>query len=139
VEIYVKASYRQDEKKGSWAVILRKAEYDRVLCGRATEASANALLIRGAAEGLRALTRPCSVMIYSDAGYLIQGASQWIKGWLVRDWQTRDGKPVANRTEWEALQAAMRPHQVSWRLAPAEEQPNLARAGELAAAASWEG
>ncbi len=135
VEICVKASYLQSQKAGGWAVVLRTGEHQRTL-SQQEAGTANALLIRGAAEGLWALTRPCSVAIYSDADYLIRGASQWIKGWQSRGWTTRDGKPVANRAEWEALLAAMQPHRVIWQIGRVDEMPDLAAAGELAAAAA---
>jgi ribonuclease HI len=77
------------------------------------------------------------VALYSDAKYLIQGASLWVLGWQARGWQTREGKPVANRAAWEALLAAARPHTVTWLLAGGEDTPDdLARAGELATQAS---
>ena len=133
VEIYVKSSYIGRSHQGGWGVVLRKSDHLRQLSGRASNTSANALLLRGAAEGLWALTRPCSVLVLSDADYLIRGASQWIKGWLARNWRTKDGKPVANRSEWDALLAAMRPHRVRWQLAQASDYPLLEKAGQLAA------
>lgn len=136
VEIFVKASFFHRLQAGGWGVVLCKGENTRTLGQREEGMSANALLIRAATEALKALTRPCSVLVYSDADYLIRGASQWIKGWLTRDWLTRDGKPVANRAEWESLQEAMRPHQVTWRLGQVDEMTHLAQAGEVAAAAA---
>jgi len=73
------------------------------------------------------------VVLYSDADYLVKGASLWVKGWQVRGWQTKEGKPVANRDEWEALLVAAEPHQVTWLLAQGESiPPDLERAGRLA-------
>ena len=46
-----------------------------------------------------ALFRSCQVTFYSDAKYLIQRASLWVKGWQARGWRTGDGKPVANQAE----------------------------------------
>jgi ribonuclease HI len=95
------------------------------------------MLIRGATEALRALTQPCRVTLYSDAKYLVQGASTWVKGWQARGWQTRDGKPVANRAEWEALLEAARPHRIIWQQVKGDAAPaDLARAGELAVEAA---
>jgi ribonuclease HI len=95
------------------------------------------MLIRGAAEALRALTKPCQVAVYSDAKYLIQGASQWVKGWQARGWQTRDGKPVANREAWEALMEAACRHHVSWQQVKEDDAPaDLTWAGELASEAA---
>jgi ribonuclease HI len=114
-------------------------EHTRALSGGEPSTTANAMLIRGATEALRALTKPCRVVLYSDADYLVKGASLWLEGWQARGWQTRDGKPVANRTEWEALVEAARPHLVTWLLAREDAIPDdLDRAGELAGEATAE-
>ena len=133
VEICVKASCRSAEGPGGWGAVLRMGEYTKALSGYETPTTANAMLIRGATEALRALNKPCRVILYSDANYLIKGASRWVKRWQARGWQTREGKPVANRAEWEALLEATRPHHVTWLLGQGDAIPaDLAWAGELA-------
>jgi ribonuclease HI len=137
VEIYVKASCRGAERRGGWAAILRTGEHTKSLSGSEPSTTANAMLIRGATEALKALTRPCHVTLYSDANYLIKGASLWVKGWQARGWQTKEGKPVGNRAEWEALLQAAGPHHVTWVQVPGETAPaDLSWAGELAAEAA---
>jgi ribonuclease HI len=140
VEIYVKASCRGAPGPGGWGALLRTGEHTKTLSGGEPSTTANAMLIRGATEALRALKRPCRVTLYSDADYLIKGASLWAPGWQARGWQTREGKPVANRAEWEALLEAARTHQVTW--LPSEGDAaleDLARAGKLAAEAAGPG
>jgi ribonuclease HI len=136
VHIFVKASYNAINKIGGWAVVLRKGDHVRTLNETERGISINALLVRAATQALNALTRPCSVIVYSDADYLIRGASQWITGWLARGWETRDGKPVANRHEWESLLDAMKQHQVSWQQGSTDEMADLAEAARLASEAS---
>jgi len=137
VEICVKASCRGAQGQGGWGAVLRLGEHAKSLSGGQPATTANAMLIRGAAEALRALSRPCRVTLYSDANYLIKGASQWVKGWQARGWRTRDDKPVANRTGWEALLEAARPHHVTWLLARGDAIPaDLAWASELAVEAA---
>jgi ribonuclease HI len=137
VKIYVRASCRSSERRGGWGAVLRTDEHTKSLSGGESATTANVMLLRGAAEALRALTRPCRVILYSNADYLIKGASRWVKGWQARDWQTRDGKPVGNRAEWEALLEAARPHHVTWSLARGDAVPDdLVWAGELAAEAA---
>ena len=137
VEICVKASSRGTEGWGGWGAVLRMGEHTKSLSGGERSTTANAMLIRGATESLRALTRPCRVALCSDAKYLIHGASRWVSNWQAHGWQTREGQPVANRAEWEALLEAARPHQVTWTLAQGDDVPaELALAGELAAAAA---
>jgi len=137
VEMCVKASCRGAQGPGGWAAVLRTGEHVKTLSGGEPETTSNAMLIRAATEGLRALTRPCRVFLYSNADYLIRGATQWIKGWQARNWRTRDGKPVANRVEWEALIEAVEPHQITWLSARGDLAPDdLAQAGTLAAEAA---
>jgi ribonuclease HI len=139
VEVFVKSSYRGREQRGGWGAVLRLSgmgEHTRSLSGSETETSANALLIRGATEALRALTRPCRVTVYSDANYLIRGASQWMKGWQAHGWRTKDGQPVANREAWEALIEAARPHQITWVQTTTEAPADLTLAGAVAVEAA---
>jgi len=137
VEICVKASCRGAQGPGGWGAVLRTGEHARTLTGRKPSTTANAMLIRGATGALQALNRPCRVALYSDAKYLVQGASQWVKGWQSRGWRTRDGNPVANQAEWQALLEAAKAHDVAWLLAQGDAIPNdLEQAGELASQAA---
>jgi ribonuclease HI len=137
VDVYVKASCHGARGRGGWGAVLRMGEHTKTLQGGEPSTTANAMLIRGAAAALEALTRPCQVTIYSDAKYLVDGASSWVRRWQARGWQTRDGNPVANQAEWQALLDAARPHQVTWRLVSGDATPEeLARAGELAGQAA---
>lgn len=137
VEICVKGSCRAAQGSGGWGAVLRMGEHTRTLSGRESSTTANAMLIQGATGALQALNRPCRVLVYSDAKYLVQGASQWVKGWQSRGWQTHEGKPVANQAAWQALLEAARPHDVTWLLAQSDAIPDdLARAGELAGEAA---
>ncbi len=134
VELCIKAAGRGSGQPGAWAAVLRMGDHVRDLSGSDAAATINALLIRAATQGLQALTRPCRVTVYSDAEYLVKGASQWIKGWQARGWQTKDGKPVANRAEWEALHEAAARHQVAWQVVAGENAPpDMERAAHLAA------
>lgn len=142
VEIYVKASCRGAQGPGGWGAVLRTSWGEqgariRTLSGREPSTTANIMLLRGATEALKALKRPCRVTLYSDAKYLIQGASQWVKGWQARGWLTKDGNPVANQTEWQALVQAAGLHDVAWSLARGDAIiDDLERAGVLANQAS---
>jgi len=137
VDIYVKASCRGSQGRGGWGAVLRMGERIKSISGGETSTTSNVMLIRGATEALNALTRPCRVTVYSDANYLINGASRWVKGWQSGGWETRTGKPVANRAEWEALVKAMRLHRVAWRQVKGDDvPPDMVQAGELASQSS---
>lgn len=137
VEICVKVSCLGSPGPGGWAAVLRMGDHVKTISGGEAETTANAMLIRAAAEGLKALRRPCRVYLYSDAEYLIKGATLWVKKWQQRDWHTREGKPVANRDEWESLLTAADPHRVTWQAVRGDLAPaGLSQAEALAAEAA---
>ncbi|KAI0517035.1 hypothetical protein F5B22DRAFT_144379 [Xylaria bambusicola] len=41
------------------------------------------------------------VVIATDSSYLVDGATEWARGWIRKDWTTRGGDPVKNRDLWE--------------------------------------
>ena len=55
---------------------------------------------------LSQLPRHPDLTIRTDSRYLIDGYSNWIRGWKRKGWRTAAGQPVLNRDLWEALDAA---------------------------------
>ncbi|MFY8140474.1 MAG: RNase H family protein, partial [Caulobacter sp.] len=64
---------------------------------------------------LETLNRPCRVDLHTDSKYVMQGITEWIRGWKARGWQTADKKPVKNEDLWRRLDAARARHEVKWR------------------------
>jgi ribonuclease HI len=58
-----------------------------------------------------------SVVFTTDSRYLVDGLTQWVHGWVRKQWRKADGKPVENLELWhEALHAvASSKHEVEWR------------------------
>lgn len=70
--------------------------------------------LMAAIEGLHALTRPCSVAVYTDSEYLRKGIGEWLPKWKAKGWQTAARKPVKNEDLWRRLEEAAARHQVQW-------------------------
>lgn len=86
----------------------------RELCGGEPATTNNRMELTAAIEGLRALKRPCTVTLFTDSAYLMQGITQWLPNWKRNGWRTADKKPVKNADLWQALDAACAPHRVNW-------------------------
>lgn len=41
--------------------------------------------------------------IHLDSKYVLDGITEWVKGWERNNWLTRDGEPVKNVQHWRAL------------------------------------
>lgn len=100
---------------GGWAALLRSGGHERVLSGGEAVTTNNRMEMRAAIEALRALRRPCRVILTTDSEYLRLGIGAWLPTWRARGWRTSAGRPVRNRDLWEELLQALSPHGVEWR------------------------
>lgn len=90
---------------GGWAAIVATpGGLVRELGGGQSKTTNNQMELQAATEGLKLATQlDQSVVLYTDSVYVIRGITQWIWGWMKRDWQTAEGKPVLNREYWQEL------------------------------------
>jgi ribonuclease HI len=99
---------------GGWAALLRMGARERELVGHENVTTNNRMELMGAIAALEAMKKPLAIVLHTDSKYVLQGATEWVKGWARRGWKTADNKPVQNRDLWERLVAAAAPHQVEW-------------------------
>ncbi len=84
---------------------------------------------------LEALRAPCVVALYTDSQYVRQGITEWMPGWVRRQWRTAGGDPVKNRDLWERLHAAAQRHRIDWHWVKGHSgQPDNERVDALARA-----
>ncbi|HCN72125.1 MAG TPA: ribonuclease HI, partial [Pusillimonas sp.] len=74
----------------------------------------NRMELMAVIQALRALKRPCAVVIHTDSQYVQKGMTAWLPGWKQRGWKTADRKPVKNADLWQALDALTLEHDVQW-------------------------
>lgn len=94
--------------------MLRWNGQEKALVGAASRTTNNRMELRAAIEGLRALKKPCRVVIHTDSQYLRKGITQWIHNWRRNGWRTASKKPVKNQDLWRELLEVMKPHDVRW-------------------------
>ena len=119
VQLYTDGACSGNPGPGGWAFIVR----DRVTLkelegsGGMAETTNNQMEMKAVIEGLRALTRPCRVELYSDSSYVLNGLKSWMAGWKKNGWKRKDGKrwePVKNVEYWIELDEAIQSHQMSY-------------------------
>jgi ribonuclease HI len=135
--LYVRASCRGNPGPGGWGAVLETDDETTQASGSEPETTNNRMEIRAAIEGLQLLPAGTAVQLFTTSDYLFQGATKWIHGWRRRDWQKRDGKPVANADLWQALDQLLQTRRVRWINAKADNvtSPGLDEASRLAVAA----
>ena len=99
---------------GGWGAILAWDGHQKELRGGEAHTTNNRMELTAAIKALQALTRPCVVDVHTDSQYLRLGITSWIASWKRNGWRTAERKPVKNVDLWQALDAALAPHQVRW-------------------------
>lgn len=55
-----------------------------------------------------------SIEIYSDSKYVINGITDWIKNWKLKNWKTKGGSPVLNVELWVELDRLNTSMKINW-------------------------
>ncbi|MFV8834763.1 ribonuclease HI [Aquisalimonas sp.] len=114
VEIYSDGACRGNPGPGGWGALMRWNGSEKKLCGGEPETTNNRMELLAAINALKALKRPCHVVITTDSQYVRNGITQWLPNWKKRGWKTADRKPVKNADLWQALDAETQRHTVEW-------------------------
>ena len=136
VEIWTDGACSGNPGPGGWGVILTYRGHEKELNGGAEDTTNNRMELKAAIEALSALKRRSKVVLHTDSSYVKDGITQWLPGWKARGWKTAAKKPVKNQDLWEALDALIQGHDVTWQWVkghagePMNERADaLARAG----------
>ena len=133
VFLYTDGACKGNPGVGGWGVLLRYGRHEKELYGGEALTTNNRMELQAVIAGLRLLTRPCPVAIYTDSTYVKQGMQTWIHNWKARNWRTSDNKPVKNVDLWQQLDEAVARHQVSWHWVKGHAgHPDNERADQLA-------
>ena len=74
----------------------------------------NRMELSAAIHGLKALKRRCTVRLYTDSKYVLQGITEWLPNWKARGWRTAAKEPVKNKDLWEQLDSAVAAQDIEW-------------------------
>jgi ribonuclease HI len=114
VQIYTDGACRGNPGPGGWAALLISGAKRKELSGAEPETTNNRMELMAAISGLGALKRRCSVKLYTDSKYVLQGLTEWLPQWKARGWRTAAREPVKNKDLWEKLDAAAAAQDIEW-------------------------
>ena len=115
LEIFTDGACKGNPGVGGWGAYLRYGDAEKKLSGAEAFTTNNKMELRAAIEALKAVKRPCKIVITTDSSYVKQGINGWIFKWKANNWQTSNKQPVKNVELWQELDALcsrLRPH---WR------------------------
>jgi len=114
VEIFADGACSGNPGPGGYGSILRYGGETKEIYGYDLHTTNNRMEMTGVIEALRLLKRPCKIRIVTDSNYVVKGMTQWLPGWVKRNWVNKQKKPVLNRDLWEMLLDLSEPHEIEW-------------------------
>lgn len=138
VTIYSDGACLGNPGRGGYGTVLVFGEHRRELSQGYRRTTNNRMELLGAIVGLEALTRGCTVELFSDSKYVVDAmAKGWLDGWQRRGWRTASKQPVKNQDLWQRLLRAIEPHEIRWQWVRGHSgDPLNERCDELAVAAA---
>ncbi len=135
VVVYTDGSCLGNPGRGGWAARLECAGTVKFLQGGFALTTNNRMEIYAVISALSALTRKCTVVLYTDSRYVCDAIEKgWLFGWKKKNWIKSDKKPVLNRDLWEQVYPLLAKHSVTFKWVEAhvghkhnEEVDTLAR------------
>ncbi|WP_397473507.1 ribonuclease HI [Pusillimonas sp.] len=115
VEIWTDGACKGNPGWGGWGALLRQGRHEKKLYGGEPDTTNNRMELLAVIEALKALKRPCEVVVHTDSQYVQKGMTQWISNWKRRNWRTADKKPVKNADLWQELDELVSRHEVTWK------------------------
>ena len=111
VTIYTDGACSGNPGPGGWGAILQYGTAKKELSGSEPSTTNNRMELLGVISALELLKEPCSVDLYSDSKYVVDGITKgWAKGWRARGWIKADKKPALNSDLWAQLLALCEGH-----------------------------
>lgn len=115
VIIYTDGGCEPNPGPGGYGVVLLHNNRRRELSGGFRLTTNNRMEIYAAIQGLRALTEPCQVTLYSDSEYLVNGINKgWAVRWKANRWMRNKREKALNPDLWEQLLDLCAKHQVTF-------------------------
>ena len=114
VIIYTDGACRGNPGPGGWGALIKFDSAEKEIFGGQADTTNNQMELTAAIEGLAALKERCSVELYTDSKYVMDGITQWIQNWKKNNWRTAAKKDVKNKELWQKLDQLISQHQVQW-------------------------
>ena len=112
VIIYTDGACRGNPGPGGWGALIKFDGVEKEIFGGQIDTTNNQMELAAAIEGLTVLTEPCSVKLFTDSKYVMDGITQWIQNWKKNNWRTAAKKEVKNKELWQKLDHLIAQHQV---------------------------
>lgn len=115
VEIFTDGACSGNPGPGGYGAVLIYKDTIKEISGYHPETTNNRMEMTAAIEALKLMKRPCNVIISTDSSYLCKGITEWLPGWLKKNWLNSRKEPVLNKDLWVELYELDKIHNIQWK------------------------
>jgi ribonuclease HI len=115
VEIFTDGACSGNPGLGGYGAILKYGREIKEISGYEYETTNNRMEMTAVIKALELLKRPCKIRIFTDSTYVVKGMTEWVTGWIKRNWLNSRKKPILNKDLWERLLKLSQSHQIEWK------------------------
>ena len=116
VEIFTDGACSGNPGPGGWGTVLRCNGVEKELSGGDAQTTNNRMELTAVIEGLKALNKPCKVVLTTDSKYVCDAINEgWVYKWQLNGWMRNKKEPALNPDLWETLLALLSQHEVEFR------------------------
>ena len=138
VELFTDGACAGNPGPGGWAYILRHPASGAEIedAGGQKRTTNNRMEMLAVITGLKRLTAPSRVDLYSDSQYVVNGLQSWMDNWKAKGWKRGRNSRVLNLGLWKELDRLRQRHLITAIWVPGHsEHPENERCDRLAVAA----
>lgn len=138
VQIWTDGACKGNPGPGGWGVYMKykNAELsgrEHELFGGELDTTNNRMEMMAVIKALEFFKESWHLELYVDSQYVKKGLTEWMPGWIKKNWKNSANKPVKNKDLWLQLLEQTKRHQLEWFWVKGHSgDPGNERADELA-------
>ena len=115
IDIYTDGACRGNPGPGGWGALLIYKDTDKAIYGGEKNTTNNRMEMTAIIEALKIVKMDCTITLYTDSKYVMDGITKWLPNWKKKGWITSNKKPVKNKDLWQILEESISKHNIEWR------------------------
>jgi ribonuclease HI len=114
VQIFTDGCCKGNPGPGGYGFIIKYGKTVKEFKGADKDTTNNIMEMTAAIKALEQLKESCAVELTTDSQYLVKGMTEWMDGWIRKNWMTASKQPVKNQELWKQLHRLNQKHRISW-------------------------
>ena len=119
VQIWTDGACKGNPGPGGWGVYMKYKDAklsgrENELCGGELETTNNRMEMMAVIKALEFIKEPWIIELYVDSQYVKKGLTEWLPGWIKKNWKNSANKEVKNKDLWQQLLAQSERHDIRW-------------------------